>query len=225
MITLLLFLKVPAHSKALEKQTVSYLSDLKEGLKYIRNHDYVKAFFIFCAIFFFLATPVSFLSPLQVSRNFGDDVWRLTAIEVAFSIGMMFGGITMASWGGFKNKIYTMILSAMGIGVCTISLGLVSYFWVYLLFMAVIGIVIPMFNTPANVLLQQKVEPDFLGRVFGVLGMISSAVMPLGMLVFGPLADIIKIEYLLIGTGMVTVIEGVFLITNKVIVEAGKPLS
>ena len=224
-ITLFLFLKVPAHSKALEKQTVSYFSDLGEGIKYIRNHTYVKAFMVFCAIFFFLAAPASFLTPLQVSRNYGEDVWRLTAIEIAFSVGMMLGGIIMASWGGFKNKIYTMTLTAFVIGACTISLGLVTSFGIYLVVMAVIGIVIPMFNTPATVLLQQKVEPNFLGRVFGVLGMISSSMMPLGMLVFGPLADIIRIEYLLIGTGIVTFIEGFFLIANKALVEAGKSAS
>lgn len=224
-ITLFLFLKVPAHSKALEKQTVSYFSDLGEGIKYIRNHTYVKAFMVFCAIFFFLAAPASFLTPLQVSRNYGEDVWRLTAIEIAFSVGMMLGGIIMASWGGFKNKIYTMTLTAFVIGACTISLGLVTSFGIYLFVMAVIGIVIPMFNTPATVLLQQKVEPNFLGRVFGVLGMISSSMMPLGMLVFGPLADIIRIEYLLIGTGIVTFIEGFFLIANKALVEAGKSAS
>jgi len=224
-ITLFLFLKVPAHSKALEKQTVSYFSDLGEGIKYIRNHTYVKAFMVFCAIFFFLAAPASFLTPLQVSRNYDEDVWRLTAIEIAFSVGMMLGGIIMASWGGFKNKIYTMTLTAFVIGACTISLGLVTSFGIYLFVMAVIGIVIPMFNTPATVLLQQKVEPNFLGRVFGVLGMISSSMMPLGMLVFGPLADIIRIEYLLIGTGIVTFIEGFFLIANKALVEAGKSAS
>jgi DHA3 family macrolide efflux protein-like MFS transporter len=55
------------------------------------------------AVFFILVGPVAFLTPLQVTRSFGDDVWRLTAIEVTFSIGMMVGGVIMASWGGFKN--------------------------------------------------------------------------------------------------------------------------
>lgn len=59
-ITLFLFLKVPAHSKALEKQTVSYFSDLGEGIKYIRNHTYVKAFMVFCAIFFFWQLQLHF---------------------------------------------------------------------------------------------------------------------------------------------------------------------
>ncbi|HCC08018.1 MAG TPA: MFS transporter [Clostridiales bacterium] len=224
-LTLLFFLKVPVHAKALKKQETSYFSDMRMGLEYIKNHSYVKKFFLFCAFFFFLITPVAFLTPLQVTRSFGNDVWRLTAIEVAFSIGMMMGGIVMASWGGFKNKIHTMTLSCLAIGVCTVAFGLISNFWLYAIIMGVSGLTIPLFNTPSTVLLQEKVEPDFLGRVFGVMGMISSSIMPLGMIIFGPLADIVKIEWLLIGTGVLLFIQGFFLIGDKVLVEAGEPVT
>lgn len=82
----------------------------------------------------------------------------------------------------------------------------------------------PIFHTPATVLLQEKVEADFLGRIFGILTMISSAVMPLGMLVFGPLSDLIEIEWLLMGTGLLIFIQGFFLIKNNALLEAGKPI-
>jgi len=62
-----------------------------------------------------------------------------------------------------------------------------------------------------------------MGRVFGVFGMISSSMMPLGMLLFGPLADIIRIEYMLIATGLLLFIQGFLLLGNKVLVEAGRP--
>ncbi|WP_205623394.1 MFS transporter [Desulfosporosinus sp. HMP52] len=223
-LVLLLFLHVPVHAKALEKQTLSYFRDLSDGFNYIRSHGYVKRFFLFCAGFFFLAAPVAFLTPLQVTRSFGNDVWRLTAIEITFSIGMMLGGIIMASWGGFKNKVHTMTLSSLVIGICTFALGMIPVFWIYLIFMGLVGIAMPVFNTPSTVLLQEKVEEDFLGRVFGVLGMISSSMMPLGMLLFGPLSDIIMIEWLLIGTGLLMFIQGFFLLGNKVLIEAGKPI-
>ncbi|MNP08071.1 hypothetical protein D3C76_1001270 [compost metagenome] len=87
--------------------------------------------------------------------------------------------------------------------------------------MGIFGIVMPMFNTPSTVLLQEKVEPDYLGRVFGVFGMISSSMMPLGMLVFGPIADMIRIEYLLIGTGSLLFVLSFFLIRNKSLVNNG----
>ncbi len=220
-----LFLHVPVHAKAQAKQTTSYFSDMREGLAYIKNHAYIKSFFLFCAVFFFFVAPVAFLTPLQVTRSFGEDVWRLTAIEITWSLGMMLGGIIMASWGGFENRIHSMTLSTLLIGICTFSLGVTSVFWIYLAFMGLAGVALPFFNTPSMVLLQEKVEPNFLGRVFGVLGMISSTMMPLGMLLFGPIADVIKIEVLLIGTGILMFFLAFFLLGNKVLIEAGKPTS
>jgi DHA3 family macrolide efflux protein-like MFS transporter len=222
-LVLLFLLKVAPHAKALEKQETSYFKDLREGWIYIKNHEYVKRFFIFCAFFFILVAPVAFLTPLQVTRTFGNEVWRLTAIEITFSIGMTLGGVIMASWGGFRNRVHTMGLASIFIGAFTFALGVVPNFWIYLAFMSLIGITMPIFNTPSTVMLQEKVEGDFLGRVFGVMGMISSSMMPLGMLLFGPAADYIDIEYLLIGTGLLLLIQSFFMLGSKVLVKAGEP--
>jgi len=222
---LLMFLHIPVHGKALQKQTTSYFSDLQQGLIYIKNHDFLKKFFIFFAFFFVLVAPVAFLTPLQVTRSFGNDVWRLTAIEIAFALGMIIGGIVIATWGGFKNKIHTMTFASLLFGIFTFALGIIPVFGIYLIFMGLNGVVLPIFNTPSMVLLQEKVEEDFLGRVFGVLGMISTSMMPLGMLIFGPISDIIKIEWLLMGSGILLFIQGFFLLGNKVLIEAGEPIS
>lgn len=222
-LVLLLFLKVPAHAKALSPQQTSYFSDLHDGVIYIRDHRFLKKFFLFCVVFFFLVSPAAFLTPLQVARSFGSDVWRLTAIEIAFSIGMIGGGILMATWGGFKNKMHTMALASIAVSLGTIALGVVSVFWVYIGIMGLWGVFMPMYNTPSTVLLQEKVEEAYLGRVFGVMGMISSSMMPLGMLVFGPMADVIKIEWLLIGTGFLLFILSFSLVFSKDLVAAGRP--
>jgi len=221
-LTLLLFLRVPSHAKALKKQKVSYYTDLREGFHYIKNHAYVRKFFVFCGLFFILVSPVAFLTPLQVARSFGNDVWRLTMIEITFSAGMILGGIIMASWGGFRNKIHTMVLACLIMGAGTVALGLIPMFWLYNVVMAVVGLAMPMMNTPSTVLLQQKVEEEFLGRVFGVLSMISSSMMPLGMLIFGPLSDYFKIEWMLIGTGVLMIVETILLLGNKVLIEIGR---
>ncbi|QJX61117.1 MFS transporter [Niallia circulans] len=221
--TLLAFLKIPAHQKASLEQSTSYFSDFKEGLKYVHHHAFLKKFFIYFSIFFVLMAPAAFLTPLQVTRSFGDDVWRLTAIEIAFSIGMMVGGGVIATWGGFENKVKTMTLASIIMGVCTFALGMIPFFWIYLVFMALFGVAMPIFNTPTTVLLQEKIEEGFLGRVFGVMGMISTSMMPIGMLIFGPLADFIKVEWLLLGTGIFIMILSIFLGKDKALIEAGKP--
>ncbi|SDE93412.1 MFS transporter, DHA3 family, macrolide efflux protein [Fontibacillus panacisegetis] len=221
--TLLVFFHIPLHEKANEKQTTSYFHDMKQGILYIKDHRFLKKFFLFFSVFFVLMAPAAFLTPLQVSRSFGDDVWRLTAIEIAFSIGMMAGGGIIAVWGGFQNKVHTMMFSALMMGACTVALGIVPVFWIYLIFMAVFGVAMPIFNTPTNVLVQEKVDENFMGRVFGVMGMISTSMMPIGMLIFGPIADFVKIEWLLIGTGLLMFVLSIIFGRSKVLLEAGQP--
>lgn len=221
-VLIMIFLvNVPVHEKALQKQATSYLDDAMIGIRYIQNHKFVKAMFIFFAAYFFFAAPVAFLTPLQTTRTFGNDVWRLTAIEIVFSVGTMAGGVLLASWQGFKNRIHTMVFSSTLIGIFTFALGVTPVFWLYLVFMAVVGLAMPFFNTPAMVLLQEKVDNDFLGRVFGVLSMISSIMMPIGMLIFGPLADVIDIELMLVVTGVIMLLIGLILLCNKAIVREG----
>lgn len=217
-----LFIHIPTHERSSEAHELTYLEDFKMGLKYIRNNSYLKQFFLFCMIFFFLISPLAFLTPLQVTRSYGHDVWRLSALEIGFSIGMMVGGAVMAYWGGFKNKVHTMALSTVATGIGTFILGLQPHFYVYLLMMGFLGLTMPLFNTPSTVILQQKISPDYLGRVFGIFSMIHSSMMPLGMLLFGPLADLVKIEWLLMITGLMILLMSIFLIKSKSMLEAGK---
>ena len=137
----------------------------------------------------------------------------------------MIGGAVIASWGGFPNKVRTFAFSSVIMGICTFGLGVVPFFWIYIGFMALFGVAMPIFNTPAMTLLQKKIEEAYLGRVFGVFGMISTSMMPIGMLIFGPIADIVKIEWLLIGTGFVLVILSIFLGRNKILLKAGEPIT
>jgi DHA3 family macrolide efflux protein-like MFS transporter len=115
-----------------------------------------------------------------------------------------------------------MVLSAAIMGIGTIALGIIPVFWIYLVFMGIVGFGMPLFNTPFTVLLQQKVKEEYMGRVFGVFGMLSSSVMPLAMLVYGPLADIIKIEWILVVTGIFILIQCLFMMRNKTLLIAGR---
>ena len=52
-LTLLFFLKVPPHEKALSGSGMGYVADLVSGFSYIKNHDYVRAFSHFVPSFSF----------------------------------------------------------------------------------------------------------------------------------------------------------------------------
>ena len=211
----------PAEDGATGKRPL--LADLMDGLRYIKEHVFLIRFFIVVACFTFLLSPVALLTPLQVTRNFGPDVWRLTAIEIAFSVGMIAGGLLMTTWGGFKNKTFTiaasfLILAAMGVG-----LGLTKAFVLYCAFMAVSGVTAATSNTPALTILLQKIEPAFMGRVFSVMTMITSIFMPLGTVAFGPLSDRVSLDAIIIATSALTGLIGVYLLNDKLLKAAGMP--
>lgn len=226
-VAILLFaVKAPAAQRSAEGaegEPLSYFADIRNGVTYIARHPFLKAFFLFNALFFILVGPMAFLTPLQVARSYGDQVWRLAAIDLGFSVGMTLGGILMAVWGGFPNKVHSMALANFIFGWGGIALGFTPPFTVYLLLMIAVGVGMPVFNTPATVLLQQKVEDAFLGRVFGVNTMIASSLMPLSMLVYGPLADAFPVEWLLLGTGSLLVVQSLLMANNRALIEAGKP--
>jgi DHA3 family macrolide efflux protein-like MFS transporter len=224
---LLFFVKTPAaplpEQPEEERKGVDYFHDLKEGFRYIKKHGYVLRMIVLAAVFSVFASPAALLTPLQVTRNFGNDVWRLSSIEIVFSVGMMAGGILIGVWGGFKNRVYTMALACFLFGLEAAGLGLVRNFWLYIAIMGAAGLVMPLYNTPAMVLLQSNVDAAFMGRVLSVFGMVGSAAMPLAMLIFGPLADVVSIDILLIATGAVIMLLTVPFLTSRELRKAGRP--
>lgn len=222
------FLKVKPHAKALESKALpgggfSYFKDMADGFRYIREHRFLVGYFIYVGLFLWMITPAAFLTPLQTTRRFGEEVWRLTALEILFSAGMMLGGVAIAAWGGFRNRMKTMVLSNAIMALCTLALGIVGEFWLYLAIMGIFGVTIPFYNTPSMVMIQEHVEEAYMGRVFSVMTMVSTSLMPLGMLVFGPLADAMRIEILLLGTGAAMLALGAVVLGRKRLMEAGLP--
>ncbi|WP_095960036.1 MFS transporter [Corallococcus macrosporus] len=219
----MLFVRVEPRPRAPEQEGSSQLKEIRDGFRYIRGHTHLVPFFCYLGFILVLITPAAFLTPLQTARSFGDEVWRLTAIEMFFSVGMMLGGAALAAWGGFDSRMRTMVASNVIMGACTVALGVVPHFGVYLAAMGLFGVALPLYNTPATVMLQERVEPAYLGRVLSVMTMLSTALMPLAMLLFGPLAEVVSIERLLQVTGVLVVLVGLLTPLHRRLMSFGEP--
>ncbi|MGI6665528.1 MAG: MFS transporter [Christensenellaceae bacterium] len=220
-LVMVVFLRIPKEEKQ-QTEKPSALRELKEGFSYIKKERYLISFFFFFTLFLVAACPAAFLTPLQVSRAYGGEVWRLSAIEMTFSGGMMLGGVLIAVWGGFKNRIRTIGLAGLVMGVCTLLLGAGVPFPIYLIAMSLFGFAMPFFNTPAIVLLQENVAPYIMGRIFSVMDMVRSSLMPLAILFYGPMADVIPIEWLLLGTGVLLLLVSLGFSLNQPLLQVGK---
>lgn len=209
----------------------SHFADILDGLRYIRAHRYLVVFFAYMGIMFFLVSPAAFLTTIQTARTFGPEVWRLTSLEIVFSIGMMAGGAAIATWGGFRNRMRTIRLGNLTMAVCTLGLAVspllprIAAFPVYLVFMGAFGIAIPLLNTPSTVLLQEHVEDAYLGRAFSIFGMISGSLMPVAMLIFGPIADVVSVELVLAACGILMLALAFIVPSQRRLMESGEPVT
>lgn len=183
----------------------SSLGELRTGLVYLREHSFIKRLLIYQLAILFLISPSAFLTPLLVSRTFGAEVWRLTASEMTYSLGMILGGLLIASWGGFKQKMKTVMSAGALYGLLMIGLGTMPLFVLYLVCNTLIGMTSPCYNAPITVTLQERVEPHMQGRVFSFMQVATSCALPLGMVVFGPMADLIPVQTLLFGAGILVI--------------------
>ena len=200
------FIKVPSLERVQSETKPSYFADLKDGMTYIFTHDLVRWVMGVFAIVFLLAVAPSNLSPLLIARNFGSEVWKLTLAEILFSIGMALGGIALATFASKVNKISLIIATSISFGFLSMAMGLAPNLVVFYVLFFVIGLLVPSFFTSAMTTLQETVEPDRQGRVFGFVGIVISVAMPVGMSVLGPLADLVPVENLLVSSGLAMII-------------------
>jgi DHA3 family macrolide efflux protein-like MFS transporter len=217
-LSLLATIAVPTLSRVVSDEKPSYFTDLREGMKYIFSNDLVRWVMVIYSLVFLLIVAPSNLSPLMLVRNFGSDVWLLTILELAFGVGMVAGGALMAIFASKVDRLGMMVGTSIIFGVLAVVMGFTTNLIVFYSLFFLIGLAVPAFSTSSMTLLQETVEPERQGRVFGFVGIVMAVAMPLGMSILGPLADLVSVEILLIVTGALTVVVA----TVAVLLPAGK---
>ena len=115
--------------------------------------------------------------------------------------------IASSAWigatGGFKHQGVSCVLAIALFGVTTLASGLLpaSDFALFLAFTFAMGVSSPLYSSPQMALMQRKVDPDCLGRVFGLYGAVCSWAMPVGLIFSTLFADSIGVTrcFVLVG--------------------------
>lgn len=215
-----------------EKRTIEkidteehFFQDMLSGINYVGKTKWLRQFLVFYLLLTILFGPVVFLTPLMVARSFGEEPWRLVTHEIVFSVGSIIGGLLAGFLDNkFKNKVTMVVLGCIGFGLTTTLMGFSPNFWIYLGIMFPMGIIMPFINTGSITVLQTKVKPELIGRVFGLVSIIGSAGMPLSMVIFGPLADVMSVEIQLIISGIIMILISLVSMRFKEMKQAGEPV-
>ena len=190
---------------------ISVFSEIKAGIHYSFSDKMIGKILIVYGLFILLSVPAGFMSALLVSRVYGDVYWYITAVELVGFAGMALGGVLMGMWGGFKSRFKTFAFGLLILSIMTIGMGITPYFVLYLAMMFVYSIALTIIQTATTTIIQENAQESMIGRVFGLMGAMYSGFLPVGMAVFGPLADVLPLQWVMVGSGIALVLVTVYL--------------
>ncbi len=210
----LFFIFVPQPEQAADDSTAkssTFWADMEAGLRYVWGWKAILMLMGMATIINLVLTPAFSLMPLLITNHFGGTAWHLGWLEAVLGGGIVLGGALLSAWGGFKRRIFTSLLGlwGMGIGVLLIGLAPANGYFLAVAGGFVMGGMTPLTNGPILAIFQANVEPEMQGRVFTLLSSLSMGMSPLGLIIAGPVADVLGVRSWYIVGGFVTVLMAV----------------
>ena len=182
------------------------LAEMAAGFRYLWAWPGLMLMISMASILNFFLMPTESLLPILVVKHFGGGALQLGWLQAAVGLGLVAGGAALGAWGGFKRRILTSLLgvSIAGAGIGSVGAVPAGLIGVAVALMFVAGAAMSLANGPIFAIVQATVAKDMQGRVFTLLGSVSGAMMPLGLLVAGPVADAIGVRPWYLAAGAVT---------------------
>ncbi len=216
----LLFVVIPQPPSAVKDEVITparLAKDVAVAFRYVVAWKGLFSIILLALAINFVLAPSGTLLPLMVTKVFQGNAWHLSALEAATGIGIVLGGLTLGVWGGFKRKIFTSLTGVVFIGFGVILMGISpgNWFWLAIVSSAIMGFMGPIANGPLHAIMQERVAPEMQGRVFTLISAGATAMMPLAMLIAGPVSDWLGIRIWFIIGGAITILVGILAFTNR----------
>ncbi|MEG0385595.1 MAG: MFS transporter [Solibacillus sp.] len=189
----LLIVKIPDRKRE-NTEVPNVLREALDGIRELKDKKLV-GFMLLGALFNLFYMPLFVLFPMMPLSYFGMTEWHAGLVEIVFGVGMLVGAGILSFWGGTKNKVYTVMGSVLMIGVSLTISGILpqSGFVLFAVLSAFLGLATPYFNLQ-NVVFQQRIEEEYLGRVMSLLGSLMVIGTPIGIALSGVMAEYLGIE-------------------------------
>jgi MFS transporter, DHA3 family, macrolide efflux protein len=195
----LLPLVIPKPPRSTLAVKPNYVGDMKQSIHYIWSRPGLAMLIGLVALLIFFAIPSAYLVPILVNEHLGGDVLKLGWLGSAEGIGGILGGLLLGVWGGFKKRMLTALLGFLMMVPCSVALGFTSisiFYSTTIPAMLLMGVGISFVNAPLGAIMNSVIARDMQGRVFSLYGSIVTAVMPLALIIAGPVADTLGIRSL-----------------------------
>lgn len=221
----LLFVSIPDVPQANEKLHV--LSDMKLGFRAMRANKPLMAVFIPIMLMSILYMPLGSLFPLLVRTHFMGEAWHNSIVEFVFAGGLLISSIMIGVWGGMKRRFLMASLAIGVLGAASLLGGALppNGFWIFVVCCFFMGSSGTLINVPIMAYTQETIAPEMMGKVFSLLMTAMTLAMPVGLLVAGPVSELVGVNTWFFWSGVALVATGILcrLLTQRFDKETMKP--
>lgn len=203
----------------------SMFTSFKEGFTYIKTKPILMALLStsFGLNFFFTCLSVGGDFTLVTILNMPTQQIGFT--EAASAVGVILASIYFASTAQVKDPLrlskHSILVMSLLVMLASVPLflnmNLLGNFIYFLVLMFAFGVSNVATNMPIGVLFQTMVSDEYRSRVFGILNMFSMSLMPLAMLIYGILFDLVPAQYLFIGSGLCLIVLTLYTLKSSVL--------
>ena len=192
-------------------EKVQILSDMKQGLAAIRANKPLMAVLIPMLLVNVIFMPLGSLFPLLVRTHFLGGAWHNSIVEFVFAGGLLVSSVVMGVWGGMKNRFLMASLAIGILGFASLVSGALpaGAFWIFVLCCFFMGSTGTFINVPLMAYTQETIAPERMGKVFSLLMTGMTLAMPIGLLVAGPVSEIIGVDRWFFWSGVALVATGI----------------
>jgi len=209
--TSLLFVKIPDPENEERSQKVQLLKEAKEAYTEVRAQNGLSWLFVLSILATFFIMPVGVLFPLMTLNHYSGNAYQISLVEAAWGIGALLGGAFLGIKKFKLNEISLINWMYLLLGFTFLLSGVlpVSGYPLFVGLTAIGGISGSLYMASFTTVLQTRINPVVMGRVFSFYMSVSLLPSMIGLLSIGFLADNIGIGNTFIIGGVLVGMIGV----------------
>ncbi len=215
-VTSLFFVHIPNPEKQDDLER-DILKEMKEGAMVVLRNKGLSFVFLYSTLVVFFIVPISVLFPLMTLDYFNGTEFQAGIIEAVWSVGALVGGAIMGVKVYKVNRVGLINWMHLLLGVAFLLSGLLSptgFTW-FAILTALSGVTGAVYNSAFTGLIQTKIEPTALGRVFSMYYTIALVPAMLGLIGIGFVADTIGLNTSFIISGIIIMLIGIIAFLTK----------
>ncbi|CAK7051036.1 MAG: Enterobactin exporter EntS [Parabacteroides sp.] len=209
--TSLLFVTIPDPENEERTQKVRLLKEAKEAFTEVRSQNGLSWLFLLSIIGTFFIMPVSVLYPLMTLNHYSGNAYQISLVEAAWGTGALLGGAFLGMKKFRINEISLINWMYILLGSTFLFSGVlpVSGYPLFVVLTAIGGISGSLYMASFTTVVQTRINPAVMGRVFSFYMSVSMLPSMIGLMSTGFLADTIGIGHTFIIGGVLVGIIGV----------------